>query len=195
MMKLLPLLLTFFVVSNLFCSCATFSVGAGPSGTKADLYGVQVPVRDITFSVTLEDTVDLMYVYDEKIIKHIREDFAASGMFGKVHYVKQENASDYHYHFRITLTGGDAKTRDEYERLTFMTLGIIPSWYTIDADCSMSVLLRGKEVYCTTSSQSAFHVNWLPLVFISFLNEDRLYHGAIRYFLREVRANNLNSLK
>ena len=81
--------------------------GYGPDGTAADLISnAPVTRRDITFSVDFSADLGPDNWFDqEEIVLAIREQFEQSGLFRRVHYVLPQNASAYHYHFKVSHSG------------------------------------------------------------------------------------------
>jgi len=181
--------------------CATINTGNGPCASERDIYGVIQAKCDITFSVNFKDDYGPDAWFDkEEIIVAIRKDFEKSGLFNKVHYRSAGDSSARHYHFRVNLSGTEMSVRMALAQLSGLSLCSIPVWYNTQLDWSMSYIRKGKEVFATSSAQSASDVIWLPAVLACpFLNHattgSRMKHAAIYYFLKEIRENKLNELK
>jgi len=186
--------------SLLISQCATINTGNGPSAPECDIYGAVKIKRDITFSVDFTDDYGYDAWFDkEEIIIAIRKNFNKSGMFNKVHYRSAADISARHYHFRVNLSGTDRSTRSELPSWSTLTLFAIPIWSNTSLDWGMSYIHKGKEVYISSSEQSASDVVWLPGIIVwPFLNHlttgSQMKNDAIYYFLKEIRANKLNEL-
>ncbi len=179
-------------------SCATFNTGDGPNARPEEIQQGVTPRRDITFSVDFTDDYVVSAEYDkEDIILAIRKDFEKSGLFSRVHYVRPEEASPYHLHFRVGSSGTDAETRIGLFILSAWSCTIVPTWSHYSLDWSMSVILHGKEVHSFSSQQQYTNVIWFPTILAApfrnrFLVRGDLLHDATNYFLKEIQQNRFN---
>lgn len=184
------------------CSCMSVPTGYGPDGTAADLISnAPVTKRDITFSVDFSADLGPDNWFDqEEIVLAIREQFEQSGLFRRVHYVLPQNASAYHYHFKVSHSGTPIATRTALGVLSGCTLLCLPVWVNSDLNWTMSCLVRGKEVYSASSQQTVTDYVWLPLaVTTPFMNHATM-GGSIKtkplqYFVREIRDRKLNDIQ
>lgn len=185
----------------LLCSgCLSVPTGYGPDGTYADLTAASPADvrRDITFSVDF--TSDLgpeTWFSEEEIIKAVRTQLTESGLFRKVSYVLPQNASDYHFAFKVSHTGTDVNARMGLGVLCGLTLTALPVWVNNELNWSLSVQSKGKEVYAASSQQGVTDIYWGPFIVASpFMNHLTLGGGMkkkpLRYFVREIRTNRLN---
>lgn len=184
----------------LFSGCATIDTGSGPHASERDIQGVSMVKRDITFSVEFHDDYGPEAWFDrEEIIEAIRSDLEKSNLFGRIFLTSPDQISDRHYHFKVHLTGTDMNTRMAMAMLSGFSLMTIPVWNSTQLDWSMSYVHKGKEVFASSSQQSASDVLWLPgAVTWPFLNHATIgrgmKHKALYYFIKEIRRNRLNEL-
>lgn len=182
--------------------CLNVPVGYGPNGVQSDLTAPNPGVRrDITFSVDCSTTENAGVPTDDWIVS-IREQLAASGLFGRIEYTDLNSKGSRHYHFKIANTGD----RAEHNRLTFgreamtglsiCTLFLLPGWKDCDINCTMSYMVNGREVYSTSSAQTRRTYIWLPGMFVfPFIDTTSTSESALWYFIREIRNNRLNDIQ
>lgn len=200
-MKLKTILLA-GVCGIALCGCLSYPTGYGPHGTRADLTAPNPGVkRDITFSLDYSSSVRGGGDSDGWVVA-IREQLAASGLFGRIEYTKRSSMSPYHYHFKVAYLGNRADHgKREFARETMtvcslLTLGILPAWAEHDVNCTMSYWVKGKEVYSTSSQQTRRTIIWVPgVVVFPFIDCGSMSENALRYFVREIRDRKLNDIQ
>lgn len=183
------------------CGCMSIPTGYGPSGSSEDLTAPYSGVkRDITFSVDFSMDYPRAWAGEEDVIVAIRENFEKSGLFGRVVHTNASSASQYHYHFKVALTGTALEDSMGLGVLSGCTLMCLPVWANADFNWTMSYLVRGKEVHSASSHQQVKDIIWLPsVVAMPFLNyitiESTMKNRPMRYFVREIRDRKLNDIQ
>ena len=182
--------------------CASILSSEIPTNTEVQNINItsNFKKRDMTFSISYFQEVTSIgddFIVSHKDIKDkIKETFKATGVFRKIKYVDLKNASEYHYHFNVVVSGPDVSDRLGIEMLTAYTLAVFPMYNDFGIDISMQLYVNGEEKYGISAPQRVRNLIWLPLFFTwPFLNHATTGHfaekKAINFFANEIIKNKL----
>jgi hypothetical protein len=156
--------------------------------------------RDMTFSINYfqegGQIGDDFIVSHKDIKKKIKDTFKLTGVFRKIKYVNLKDASEYHYHFNVVVSGPDVSDRIGAEMLTAYTLAVFPMHNDFGIDISMQLYVNGEETYGISAPQRVRDLVWLPFFFTwPFFNHATTGHfaekKAINFFANEIIKNKL----
>ena len=192
MKKILLMICASFLLSG----CVSILTSELPEQTEQELtIPDKFEKRDITFSISYFQEIDTpgsTIIVDPKDIKEkIKERFKETGLFRKIKYVDIKDASEYHFHFDVVVSGPNALEQIGPALLTGYTLLIIPAYYDFGIDISMRLFIKGKETYSIGAPQQVKDVIWLPFFFTwPFLNHGTTGHfaekNAVNFFANEI---------
>ena len=195
MKKILVILIVLFITG-----CATIPAGYTPNKNLND-YNVKLDKKDrkdITFSISYYSQVsdDETEKFYKMMMKSVKENFAKTKLFRRVHYVPFEQKGKYHYHFDMKLTGTPPNKQLATGLLSGYTLMLFPMSMEFYVDTTMFLYVNNKEVYSVSSPELVRDVYWLPFIILSpFLNHSTVgssvINNNIEYFIGNIIENKL----
>lgn len=156
--------------------------------------------RDMTFSINyFQEGASLgqeLIVNKKDIKEKIRETFKSTGLFKKIKYVDLTEASEYHYHFNVVVSGPNTTEQMGPALLSGYTLTIFPIYNDFGVDISMQLYVKGEEIYGVSAPQRVRDFVWLPFFFTwPFFNHATTGYyaekNAINFFANEIITNKL----
>lgn len=156
--------------------------------------------RDMTFSISYFQEIDMpgtnIIVNPSDVKEKIKDTFKATGLFRKIKYVDLTEASDYHYHFNIVVSGPNAMEQMGPAMLSGFTFLVFPTYNDFGVDMSMQLYVNGRETYGISAPQRVKDIIWLPFFFTwPFLNHATTGYyaekNAVNFFANEIISNKL----
>ena len=193
-----------FLFSMIFTLSGCASILSSEIPTNTEVQNINISSnfqkRDMTFSISYfqEGTsIGSDFIVSPKDIKDkIKKTFKATGLFRKIRYVDLKDASEYHYHFNVVVSGPNVSEQMLPAFLSGYTLTIIPIHNDFGVDISMQLYVKGEETYGISAPQRVRDLVWLPFFFTwPFLNHATTGHfaekNAVNFFANEIIKNKL----